>query len=142
MEEGWGEVEMICLEGIPPYAPLPQRVRVRRKRGPEGIVEEEKRALQNNKWREGKIDAFFERRKRDRSVEGGSETPMKKRKQSASNEGMKNPKAPKRRSKKDLNCKEISSFFTKLPTRPSSKDGRGGPTATQLTHQTHRYCTD
>ena len=75
-EEGWGEVEMICLEGIPPYAPLPQRVRIRRKRGPEGRVEEEKRALQDNKWRERKIDAFFERRKRDRSMEDQRKRPL------------------------------------------------------------------
>ena len=101
-----------------------------RMRGTEGRPEDEKKVPQEQRWKERKIDAFFGRRKRDRSVEGGSETPTKKLRQLTSKEGKegkRSPKAPKRRPRKELNCRDISSFFTKLPTKPSSEEGGGGP---------------
>ena len=71
LKEGWGEVQLVEVEGVPPYIPLPQR-RMGRLRGKSSTTHT---SLQTSKLVGTKIHSYFSRmdkvkkRRRSRSMD-------------------------------------------------------------------------
>ena len=147
VEEGWGEVGIVCIEGIPLYIPLPQRVNARGKERRREKEVREAKAIVQKRGRESKIEMYFERKKRTRSTEEEminvkrnkvtadvDVTPpicltSKERRVdpqqevSSSDVEKKDPKAHRRYHRRprrniDEKTKKISKFFLKLPAKP------------------------